>query len=157
MRGSISDHTPMVLASVIAVTLIVIGLLFANRRGSMHPQPTFTARLHFIDLETRDIFAMELTELPPITLKNGHQAVIAHLYRCTHDSTREPIIDHYEKYEGAAHDAFDPSRPDAARPFEGRLVSEDLITWYPARSEKGQEIIAPPKCEDGTFAVRIRP
>lgn len=157
MRSLISDHSPMVLASVIAITLIVIGLLSVNGRQGSRNQPGFTAQLHFVNIETREIFTQGLAALPPITTASGHPAVIVHLYRCPHDSSAEPIIDHYEKYEADARRAFDPKRPDAARPFEGRLVSEDLITWYEARSPRGQEIITPPRCPDGSFAVRIRP
>lgn len=157
MRGRLSDHTPMVLASVIAVTLIVIGLLFATGQREVRTQPAFTARLHFIDLDTREVFAMELDKLPPLTLDDGRRAVIVHLFQCPHDPSREPIIDHYEKYTDEARHAFDPEEPDAARPFVGRLVSEDLLLWYEANSEKGQAIITPPRCEDGSFAVRIRP
>ncbi|QNN22992.1 hypothetical protein HED60_12180 [Planctomycetales bacterium ZRK34] len=156
-----ADRHSNVLTGV-AVMIAVIGLAVAvtfspskdTQNTASPPRPGVA---FYYDTVTGAYFVDSATLIAPIVSPAGNVAVRAHFFSCSDCEETTRFLGYYEKYEPKVKKRLEKN-PEAyeffEEAFQGRLYSEDGITWVGAESEDGYKIIE--ALQDRCPAKRLR-
>lgn len=116
---------------------------------------------YYYDLDEGAIIEYSSMDPPPVTLDNGHTAVVAHMYGCG-GCTGERFLGFLDRYDPAI---SQKQRMESDRPSWGAQIALDpaltdgQVEWYDRDSRDGMDILGMPrqKCQGRQYARECFP
>jgi hypothetical protein len=157
--GEIIEANKAMILGVVIVILLSGGIMVGISSYSSGYADGYTR--WYYDLETGEQVQFTTLEGPPVALKNGHQAVIAHIYGCG-GCSGDTFVGHLER--------FDPTL-DKTKRFEGTTTGTGVqfalapeakggeIQWFDRDSRDGFRVKETyrEKCQAGNYARECIP
>lgn len=123
----IIEANKLAIGIIVLVLLLVIGSQMIGSKSKAASAPRW-----YYDLDTNELVPHATFETAPITLPNGHSAVLAHVYGCG-NCDGDTFIAFIERFDPSAPNRPNPnakveSNPNAADSSQGRQIAADPKT-----------------------------